>query len=444
MAPPMPRLLLFVLLCGIVIPSAAHSSFSQQAGKPKRPPKEAPPSDATRKAQEANEELERAVESAGNDRRALIRNLQQYLDRYPESPRREQVYRAIVEASLQLGDTEGALEYTERLIALRPEDPSMMLLAVDLLERVGDEASSTKAAGYITRVIDRVEKATDEDRPASLTPEEWRLEQKKLTMSLYLIRGRLEMRRRRYDEAAADLQKSYALLPNPGAAVRLGELAETRGQYETAVASYLTAFTLPEDYGVAVDRRQVRQKLGNVWRLVHGSEAGLGEKLLEAYDQHWRRPTTTEAAKRNAEAKQLGAFVVRRLSGEEVRLEALSSKVIVLSFWATWCLPCQEVERILARVSGTYRGNTDVAFLSANCDEDETLARAFAEGEKLGGQMVYEDGLRGFFNVSVLPTVIVLDRAGQIAYRGEGFSAATLEEEVTAAIERGLAPPNPL
>jgi thiol-disulfide isomerase/thioredoxin len=185
----------------------------------------------------------------------------------------------------------------------------------------------------------------------------------------------------------------------------------------------------------------LRQKLGNVWRLVHGSEAGLGEKLLEAYDQHWGPPENAGAAKRNAEAAALSAFVVRRLAGDDLRLEAMSGKVVVLSFWATWCFPCQEVERLLARLAGTYRGNEGVAFLSVNCDDNEALARAFAENAQMRGAVVFEDGLRGFFNAGVLPTVIVLDRAGQIAYRGEGFSPANLEKEVTAAIERGLAPP---
>jgi len=307
----MPRFLPFLrflmLFCGIAFPAAAfpagfrRGGFTppdQQAARPAKPSKPAPASDAARKAQEANEELERAVESAGNDRRVLVRNLRSFLDRFPDAPRREQVFRAIVEASLQLGDATTALEYAERLIALRPEDPSMMLLAVDLLERAGDDTSNTRAAGYITRVIDRIEKATDEDRPASLTPQEWLEEQKKLLMSLYLIRGRLETRRHRYDEAAADLERSYALLPNPGAAVRLGEIAEIRGQYERAIASYLTAFTLPEDYGVTVDRRQLRQKLGNVWRLVHASEAGLGEKFLN--------PTTSTGRSRQRHLQRNG------------------------------------------------------------------------------------------------------------------------------------------
>lgn len=451
MGPPMPRFMRFVALFSGVILSATllpaslraggYSPPEQQAAKPKKSPKEAPPNNAARKALDANEELERAVDAAGNDRRALVGNLRSYLERYPDAPRREQVYRALVEASLQLGDTSTALEYAERLIALRPEDPSMMLLAVDLLERIGDDASNTRAAGYITRVIDRIEKATDQDRPASLTPQEWLDEQKKLLMSLYLIRGRLEVRRRRYDEAKADLEKSYALLPNPGAALRLGEIAEIRGQYERAIASYLTAFTLPEDYGVAVDRRQLRQKLGNVWRLVHGSEEGLGAKILESHDQHWAKPANAPTEQRNAQAKELGAFVVRRLAGEELQLETLKGKVIVLSFWATWCPPCVEVERLLGRVAGTYRDDAGVAFLSVNCDENETLARVFVENQKLGGQIVFDDGLRTFFSVGVLPTVIVLDRAGQIAYRGEGFSPANLEKEVRAAIESHAASP---
>ena len=170
---------------------------AQQPPKRKQPGKESPSAEATRKAQEADVELERAVQSAGNDRAALVRNLKQFLEKFPETSRRPQVYRAIVEASLQLGDLETALEFTERLIVLRPDDPSLMLLAVDLLERQGDDYSLTKAAGYTTRVIDGVEKAGAQGRPADVAPADWELEQKRLLMSLYLIRGRLELQRDR-------------------------------------------------------------------------------------------------------------------------------------------------------------------------------------------------------------------------------------------------------
>src|SRR5471032_2558959 len=49
-----------------------------------------------------DEELQRTIDSAGNDRAALVRNLEAFLKKYPEAPQRLRIYRALVEASLQL------------------------------------------------------------------------------------------------------------------------------------------------------------------------------------------------------------------------------------------------------------------------------------------------------------------------------------------------------
>src|SRR2546423_9456876 len=66
------------------------------------------------------EELQRTIDAAGNDRAALVRNLEAYLTKYPESQQRVQIYRALVEACLQLRDNARAADYAERIVALSP------------------------------------------------------------------------------------------------------------------------------------------------------------------------------------------------------------------------------------------------------------------------------------------------------------------------------------
>jgi len=415
---------------------------------PAPPPKQAQEkpaqkeSEASRKVEEAQSELEKAVEEAGNDRAALVRNLKEYLERFPDAPRRAQVYRAIVEASLQLEDTSGALEYAERLIALRPEDSAMMLLAVDLLEERGDEHSLTKAVGYVSRVLDRVEKGPPAKEPAGVSPEEWQLEQKKLLMSVHLVRGRLEIERRRYDAAAADLQASYEVLPNGAAAMRLGEIAEMRKQYEKAVEHYLTAFVLPESHGAEADQGEVRKKLGNVWKILHGSEAGLGERILAEYDRLVPEDEAGAAPELNANAKEFASFEVRRLTGEPLKLAELQGKVVVLNFWASWCLPCRELQPLIEGVARGFRDNADVVFLAVNGDDDPAVMKAYVERNKMRLPVIFADGLDRFFKVEILPTLIVLDRNGKIIFRGEGFAPETVVKELAGAIERTLAPAN--
>ncbi len=73
-------------------------------------------------------------------------------------PEKRAVYRALVESCEQVQDDACALKYSEQLIALRPDDSEIMMLAVGLLQKQGDEASLTRASGYVSRVLDRIDK----------------------------------------------------------------------------------------------------------------------------------------------------------------------------------------------------------------------------------------------------------------------------------------------
>src|SRR5215470_3649516 len=95
-----------------------------------------------------SEELQQAIDSAGNDRAALVRNLENYLQKYPQAPQRPQIFRALVEACLQLRDTPKAASYAERLVSITPEDMSITLLAIQLLEKTGDEPALRRAVNY--------------------------------------------------------------------------------------------------------------------------------------------------------------------------------------------------------------------------------------------------------------------------------------------------------
>jgi thiol-disulfide isomerase/thioredoxin/uncharacterized protein YeeX (DUF496 family) len=381
------------------------------------------------------------VEDASNDRAALVRNLEDYLKKYPDTPRKVQIYRALVEAAHELRDSARALDYAERVIALRPDDSSMMLLAVDFLDETGDSHNLEKAVGYVTRVMDLVEKTGVENKPARVSEQEWKDTHQRVKMSLYLIRGRLQQDRRDYTAAIADLETSYRLIANPAAAMRLGEIAELRKDYRKAIDEYVIAFALPDQEESSVDRREVRRKLGNLWQLVNGSAVGLGERMLLEYDRVNAASKTSSSAEPNKGATDPYLFVLRPAKGDApVRLTEWKGKVLVLSFWATWCGPCREMDPLLDQIRHKYDGNSSIGFLAVSTDEDESRVPVYLAKEKFHTTVVYSDGLSTLLHVQALPTVIVLDRAGQIVYRAQGFDEESFAASLTAAIERALAP----
>lgn len=444
MNPPRPGLGIALTLLACLSPCLAGSPSSVRQGEVQSKPKDGAKTSALKqppaaKAPSESEELQQAIDRAGNDRAALVRNLEEFLGKYPESRQRPQIYRALVEATLQLGDPARAAEYAERIVALAPEDISMTVLAIQLLERNGDEAALRRAVNYSSRVLEYVDRSTAESKSPKISKEEWEAEQKRDKMNILLLRGRLSFKLHDYPAAAKDFRASMDLSPSAAAGEKLGEIAELNKDLTGAIHEYARAFALADASGGSALRRELRQKLGNVWRLAHGSDQGLGDYLLHAYDEVI---ASSEAPKlkRNENAKEPYEFVLRKVQdGSPYPLAELKGKIVVVNFWATWCGPCRAMEPHFERVAAQFQNSGDIVFLAADCDEDESLVLPYLAEEKPRTTVVFADGLEKLLNVNSFPTVVVLDRAGKIAYRAEGFDPDEVETELSNAVHEALA-----
>ena len=362
------------------------------------------------------------------------------MKKFPDPPRKPEIYRALVEASLQIQDNAKALDYAERLIAIDPTDAQVMLIAAGMLEQKGDPASLARAIDYASRVLDQIQLATPDQRSDQESPEDWATNKKKAQVTVLLLRGKLQMDSVNYDAAKKDFDAAYQLVPNPPAAMHLGELAEIQNHPDEAIRQYCVAFILPDQDDASVDRTVLREKLGNLWRIQHGSDAGLGERLLQAYDDNAKLAAPAAAPVPNQNVKDPLSFVLSRPDGSApFQMQSAKGTVVVLSFWATWCTPCRELEPQLAKMQQDYAGRTDVVFVAVNSDEDTTRVAPFLQQVHVFGTVVFADGLDNLLGVDDLPTLIILDRTGKIAYRAQGFDPDTSVSELKAAIEKTLA-----
>jgi thiol-disulfide isomerase/thioredoxin len=424
----------FLLLCVSPLPSWAQAAAPNGQASKGTVPKAAQPA----KQPSPEEELQLALSDAGNDRVSLVRNLEEYLKKYPGSQQRLQIYRALVEASLQLRDNARAADYAERIVSLSPDDVSITILAIQLLEQQGDEAGLRRAVNYSGRVLELVERTSSNEKSPRVSQEEWALQNKRDRMSVLALRGRLEQKLHDTTAAQKDFEASYAILPSATSAEQLGEIAELKKDLNTAIEQYARAFALADSASGSTGRREIRRKIGNVWRLARGSEIGLGEYLLQTYDEV-SNAAGEKKVRKNAAAREPSEFTLRRaLEGTPFPLKDAKGKVIVVNFWATWCGPCHALEPLFARVATEFQGSSTAIFLSANCDEDETLVAPYLQQNKPHTQVVFADGLDRLFSVDSFPTVIVIDREGKIAFRSDGFDPETFERELSAAVHRTL------
>ena len=429
-------------------PAKKSPPAQPSSAKPKTDDAVAPPKDA---ALDPDAELQLAVRQAGNDSAALVQSLEAYLVKYPDSPRRGAIYRALLESEMNLHNQKSALEYAEKVIAIQPEDSQSMYLAVTLLEKMPDEASQLRAVDFDTRLIDRVSKADPESRPQQMTLEDWQAGRNKFMVDLYVMRGRLQHHLHKNDEAVKDLTAGFRLFPNAEAALTLGEIAEENKHSDEAIRQYATAFNLasqaqPDNEGPSLDRDMLRLRLGNLWRFTHDSNAGLGDIVLSAYDRSrdLAKADKPDAPVYNKDVTDPLQFSLRHVDGSgPIKLAESHGKVVVLNFWTTWCAYCNQMESMLADVRTKFTGRDDVVFLAINADEEESQVAPFLQGQKPGGTLIFADGVNHAFHVESIPTILVLDKAGKIAYRTQGFAPDGFADLAAAAITKASTAPAP-
>ncbi len=109
--------------------------------------------------------------------------------------------------------------------------------------------------------------------------------------------------------------------------------------------------------------------------------------------------------------------------GQSMTLAEFQGKVVLLNFWATWCLPCVREMPSLDQLQATLGGaNFEIVALSVDRAGLEAVGPFFKKHglEHLG---VYVDSTRKalrVFRVRGLPTTLLIDRQGQVVAALDG------------------------
>jgi cytochrome c biogenesis protein CcmG/thiol:disulfide interchange protein DsbE len=123
--------------------------------------------------------------------------------------------------------------------------------------------------------------------------------------------------------------------------------------------------------------------------------------------------------------------------GEEVSLDSLRGKIVVLNFWASWCEPCSREAPVLEEIAQRYRVSPqEVVVLGVDVQDlrEEALDFARENGVTFASLRDGEDDVKNAYQVPALPETFVIDQDGRIALKVAG--QLTDPAQLTTAIEQ--------
>ena len=132
-------------------------------------------------------------------------------------------------------------------------------------------------------------------------------------------------------------------------------------------------------------------------------------------------------------------WTLTSLKGETHRLRDYRGKVVLMSFFASWCGPCNAEAPVLEKSVWQKNKSRGLIVLGVNTNEpgnQEQLAQGFAQrhGVTYPTLLDKDDAVGQMYNASALPTTVIIDRKGKVSFFDQGFDEAKLTATVEAAL----------
>lgn len=133
----------------------------------------------------------------------------------------------------------------------------------------------------------------------------------------------------------------------------------------------------------------------------------------------------------DASVERAPEFELTSLDGELVHSGTFDGEVVLLEFWATWCTPCVAQARILEPLHREFEPR-GVSFVAISLGESMETVRSYVERSPFPYPVLIdpEDELSSKLGIYALPTVMVIDRSGGVAYRQPGISSGEVLRRV--------------
>ncbi len=133
------------------------------------------------------------------------------------------------------------------------------------------------------------------------------------------------------------------------------------------------------------------------------------------------------------------------MNGRQVNVADLgkTGKIIVLDFWATWCVPCKKELNNINDIYDDWKKKYNVSVVAVSIDDSRSITKVkpYAEGQRWTYDILLDvnQDLKRQLNIQSVPFTLVLDQSGKIVYTHSGYTEGDeniLEDAIAAMVKK--------
>lgn len=157
-----------------------------------------------------------------------------------------------------------------------------------------------------------------------------------------------------------------------------------------------------------------------------------------------RAVTVLLAASGSAKAVEVGQpappLNATEIDDHAFDLAAMRGHVVIVHYWATWCVPCREEMPVLDSLYRRYHGQgLDMIAISADRPRDRSEVVKWMRPFAFPAAMLRDATANGFGTPGTLPVTFIVDRAGVVRARLQPDQTPVTEQSLAAAVMPMLA-----